>query len=166
MHSFFKNTKRTSPDLTTGFTIFEIMIVVVIMMIVVSIIWSSFSRLNKSQVLDKEIRDVASIINDARQRTLFSKNDSSYGIHFANNQVVLFRGTTYSSSDTSNEIKSLNSLVTISNISITGGGSDIIFNRLTGAVTNSGVITFTLNISPGTVKTITIANTGTVEISS
>lgn len=140
--------------------------VVLIMMIVVIITWASFSRLNKSQVLDKEIREVSSIINDARQRTLFSKNDSSYGVHFETNKVVLFKGTSYSSSAAENENKNLNNLVSITGITLSGGGSDVVFNRLTGSATKSGTITFTLGVSPGTVKTLTISGTGIVDISS
>ncbi len=161
--SFLKNSLRENRE---GFTLLEIMIVIVIMMIVVTFIWSSFSKINKSQIIDKEIREVASMANDARQRTIFSKNDSVYGIHFESNKVVLFKGGTYSSSSADNEVKSLNSLVGISSITLSGGGSDIVFSRLTGASVKSGTVTFLLNVSPGTMKNLIISNTGIVEISS
>jgi len=56
----------------------------------------------------------------------------------------------------------LNASDAVFNITLAGGGSDVIFNRLTGETSQNGVITLS---SPSTaqIKTVTVYKTGVVE---
>ena len=142
-----------------GFTIVEILVVLVIMGIIVTIVQSSFSRLNSSQALNTEADGVLSMVERARARSVSSENASEYGIRFASTSVTLFAGKIYGASST-NEIKNLNSNVRISNINLTGGVSDVYFNRLSGKPSATGTVALSLVGGASTTKTITIYNTG------
>jgi prepilin-type N-terminal cleavage/methylation domain-containing protein len=147
-----------------GFTLMEILGVVAIMTILMTIVLTSFSTLNKNQALDKSAKYIASIIEEARGNTLFSKNDSQYGIKFEASKVTMFKGASYSLSSPDNVVYDLNSLVTISNISLSGGGSELVFDRLTGNTSQTGTITVSLNSSSTSKAFITFSKTGIVEV--
>jgi prepilin-type N-terminal cleavage/methylation domain-containing protein len=147
-----------------GFTLMEILGVIAVMTILMTIVLTSFSTLNKNQALDKTARYVASIIEEARGNTLFSKNDSQYGVKFSASSVTLFKGATYSSSSPDNVVYELNPLVTISNISLSGGGSEMVFDRLTGNTTQTGTITLNLNSGTTTKAYVSFSKTGIVEV--
>ncbi len=142
----------------------EIVGVVAIMTILMTIVLTSFSTLNKNQALDKSAKYIASIIEEARGNTLFSKNDSQYGIKFESSKVTMFKGASYSPSSPDNVVYDLNSLVTISNISLSGGGSEMVFDRLTGNTTQTGTITVSLNSSSTTKAYVMFSKTGIVEV--
>jgi len=147
-----------------GFTVIELLTVLAIMGILITIVLTSFSQLNKSQALQKSARTVAAIINQARADTLSSKNDSEYGVHFETSQVVEFKGTTYSNVSPNNIYLPINPLVTLSNISIAGGGSEVTVVRLTGEASTSAVITLSLVSATTSTRVITVSGTGIVDV--
>ena len=114
-----------------GFTITELVIVIAILAIIVTIVASAFSKFNNNQSLGGAVGEVTSTLNEARANTLASYNNIAYGVHFQADKVVFFKGSTYSSSDPDNEDIILSSKISVSNIALSGGGSDVIFKRLT-----------------------------------
>ncbi len=152
--------KKKNPG-NHGFTLLEILMVIAIMGILITIIISSFSILNKSQALEKSVRQGASIVSQARSLTLSSKEDSNYGVHFESSALTLFKGPTYSALDANNIVTPLNNLVSITNIALTGGGSDVVFKRLNGSINTPGTITYTLSSKT---KSLTISATGLIEV--
>jgi hypothetical protein len=93
--------------------------------------------------------------------TLAGLNSQSYGVHFSSNQVIIFEGTTYDERASSNEIINLDSRSSISTISLSGGGSDIYFNRIYGKPNKTATLTisvgsFTKNVSVGALGNISI----------
>lgn len=146
-----------------GFTITETLIVIAIIAVIVTIVVSAFSKFNNNQSLGGAIGEVTSTLNEARANTLASYDNSAYGVHFQTDKVVLFKGGVYSSSDSDNEDVILSSKISISNISLTGGGSDVVFKRLTGKTDQNGTITLSLISDPTKTKTITIHGSGIIE---
>ncbi len=123
---------------------------------------SSFSLFNKSEALDKDTDAVVESLEEARSLTLSSQAASQYGVHFGTQKITIFTGTTYSSTSPSNKDISLATTDTILTISLTGGGSDVVFKRLTGETTQNGTVVIS---SPTTSKTrtVTIYKTGVIE---
>jgi len=156
---FFKKTKCG-----TGFTLLEVIIVLCIITIISSVTLVSLSGVGSKQSLDKSGLLVMSLLEQARSETLASKNSSEYGVHFDANQVVLFKGTVYSAGDSSNIILPLDSKVTLSNITLQGGGSEAVFQRLTGSAYNPGTLRISLISNSSVYKTITINSTGIIDI--
>ncbi len=149
---------------TRGFTLLEVAIIVAIVTILVTILLTSFSSLNARQSLDSSAELVRSVLERAQSLTLASEADAQYGVHFDANQVVLFKGATYSVDDPNNATSTLNARVIISNTTLSGGGSDVLFNRLTGNTSQYGTTTLSLINSSTTQRKVIINQTGTIQV--
>jgi prepilin-type N-terminal cleavage/methylation domain-containing protein len=145
-----------------GFTLLELVVTIGILGIMVYAVFTSLTTTNSRQTLDKNALGLAELLEQARVLTVDSKNSSQYGVHLATTSATLFSGTTYSSASSSNQIYSLGTTISISSISV-GGGSDVIFNRITGTTNNSGTVTLSSTKLSGVTKVITIYKTGVVE---
>lgn len=146
---------------SAGFTLLEIVIALGVVAIISVFSVSSFLRVNRDRALTTEVEKVLSLVGKARSFTLSAKDGGAYGVHFEQGKVVLFLGPVYTSGSASNETQVLNKEVRISSISLAGGGSDVVFSKLTGKTAQSGTITFSLVSTAGVTKVITIATTGT-----
>ena len=151
------------PNSTTGFSVAELLVVIAVIAILAALSASSFVNLNKTEAVDKTALLAISALDEARSLTLASKNSSQYGVHFEDSKIVLFTGATYSSGDSSNQVNLLNSVVRTSAINLTGGGNEVIFNRLTGATGENGSVTFSFRSDSTVTKTVTIYTTGAAE---
>lgn len=144
----------------------ELVVVFAIIVLLASIIITSFSQFRNTKVLDTGVENTLSALAKARGNTLSSKNAYQYGVHFEAAQAVLFRGATYSSSDTSNETIALDSALEIYPIppSLTGGGSDVLFDRLTGKTSQNGTVVIRVKSDTSKTKMITINATGIASV--
>lgn len=146
-----------------GFTIIEILISIAISIILLAIIVIPFKRMNETQILSKETANVMGVLNNARSQSLSSKGGVSHGVHIESDELVLFSGSVYSPSDPENVSISLNPLVSISNISLNGGVTNVIFDQLTGETTSFGTIRVSLIASTTQNRIITINATGIID---
>lgn len=153
MQHQFKNKK--------GFTLIEILIVMSILGLLSLIVFGFFVDYRKSQATTRDVELITSLLYKARSDAISSNSSSDYGVHFASSTVTTFKGSTYNISDPQNQNFSLLSGNFLSIIALTSGGVDVVFNKLTGETTQSGVLTLT--VSTGDVKTITIYPTGLVQ---
>lgn len=149
---------------SSGFTLLEILIVVFIVGLLSAISYSAFSNLNSAEALDTETNTILSMTERARERAVSSENSVEYGMHFASTTAVLFVSKTYSAGSSTNETENINSKVKVNSINLTGGMTDVYFNKLTGKPSATGTIVFSLVSAPGSMKTITIYNTGLSDI--
>ncbi len=140
-----------------GFTMIEILIVLAIIAIMIAVVLPSFSQMRKNEVLKSAVEDVASAINKAKSQSQSSIDSSEYGVHFETNQAVIFSGTAYSAVAASNQRVAITSPASITSITLSGGGSDIYFDRLSGEPNKTGTITISNGL---TSKIITISATG------
>lgn len=141
----------------------EIIVVIAIFTIAISAILNSFGQLNQNQVINKNTELVSTVLREARSLTLASRGGNQYGVHLESSQAVLFQGSVYNSSATSNVSYLLNPLGNISIITLAGGGSEVVFDRLTGDTSQSGTIKLSVIADPSSTRTITISGTGLVE---
>lgn len=146
-----------------GFSLIELLLVVAILGMITLISFASFPGFNSRQALDKDTYLVKATIEEARSLTLAGKNDNSYGVHFTDNSVTVFSGPTYSTSSSDNEVSLLNAKVRIATTTFAGGGSDIVFERLTGNTAQNGTVQLTLRSDTQSSTTVTIYKTGLVE---
>ncbi|OGZ44836.1 MAG: hypothetical protein A3J54_00695 [Candidatus Ryanbacteria bacterium RIFCSPHIGHO2_02_FULL_45_13b] len=147
-----------------GFTIFELLLVIAIIGILLAIVISGFSNLRQSSDFTLAVDEAVSFLQEARAKTLSSENDSMYGVHFETSQFVLFVGDTYNPANASNKVRVFPSSVQISSTNLTGGGSNVVFKRLTGETDTKGTITFQRTDDPSITKIIEVVSTGLASI--
>lgn len=153
----------SSSPRVAGFTLLEILIALFILSVAAYSVGSVFSAYNRRQALDAGADTVRALLSEARSLTVSSKNASSYGVHFDAGQAVLFAGTSYSASDPNNKTEKLHPAVRISAISLLGGGSEVVFDRLSGAAEKSGTVTVSLAADSSASRVITVRPTGIIE---
>ncbi|MFZ2072187.1 MAG: hypothetical protein WAV10_00685 [Minisyncoccia bacterium] len=140
-----------------GITIVEILFVIGIILIIFMIVIPSFGELRQKQMLKTASEDISSSLDKARGNAFASVGSSEYGVHFESDKIVIFKGTVYSNIDPNNEIINIISPANISNINLSGGGSEIYFNKLSGVSNKTGTITVSVSSFS---KIITISTTG------
>ena len=143
-----------------GFTALELLIVVSIMGLLIAIILSPFAAFRNSKMLDTASEETLTLLSEAPGNTLSAKAGYQYGVHFETSQVVLYRGATYSSTDVNNKVVVLDSALEVVSISLSGGGSDVLFDKLTGKTVQSGSIIIRVKNDTTKTRTITIVGTG------
>lgn len=148
-----------------GFTLIEIIVAIGVMAIIATTLFIGFSAATKSADLKTSAFKIVDALQFARTRTIASLASSQYGVHFEQTQYVLFRGATYNASDPNNIVYALSSSVAITNIALTGGGSDVVFDRITGKTAQNGTIKVQLAADATKFKTVEIAVSGRSDIS-
>ncbi len=147
-----------------GFTILELIIVVAIVAVLLVMVIPQFSRIKENQVLQSATSDVMSTLSKSRSETISSVNSSEYGVHFQSDKVIIFKGKTYSAGASDNEVITISTPASISNVTLGGVSStsgDIYFSRLSGAPSAVGTVTVSTSSFS---KTITISATGSVSV--
>ena len=143
-----------------GFTFIEIIISVAILATLTLIIVGSFSRFNKSITLSRDAERIVSMLNEARTNTIASKNGVQYGVHFEASRAILFSGAVYDENAIDNNAFLLKTFESISNVSLGGGGDNVVFNRVTGTTINFGSVTISTNSDDMSPRVISISANG------
>ncbi len=146
----------------SGLTLTELLIVLGIMALLVTIFMGTFISFRRSQALVMDTDTVVSLLRQARNQTLSSKNSLSYGVHFTAPKVTIFTGPTYDVNAPDNQDFVLSSGDTVLTISLNGGGSDVVFTRLTGETSQNGTVVIS-STGISRTKTVTIYKTGLVQ---
>ena len=115
--------------------------------------------------LDVGVAQILDILHEARNATLSSREDQVWGVHFEESRAVLFPGTTFVEPNSQNKVLTLDHLIRISAITLTGGGPNVVFKRLTGETDNSGSVTIALKSDESLTRVVSIISTGNAEIS-
>ena len=149
----------------SGISILELLMALAILAIVVSFIILNLTKFRNEQALQNTTSDIISLVNEARTKTISSVNSTTYGVHFEASRAVLFAGSSFTEPNSNNKQVDINSAVSIpvsGGINLNGGGSDVIFTRISGDTTNYGTIIVRLVSDATRQKTITINKTGIV----
>ena len=128
--------------------------------LIVAIVIPQFSKIRERETLKSGVENTVGALDKARNKTLASVASSSYGVHFQSDRVVIFKGIVYSVNDANNEVITLTTPSSISNVTlggVSGSSGDVYFNRIYGTPNTTGTVT----VSTGNYsKVITISNTG------
>lgn len=146
-----------------GFTALEILIVIAILGILLSVILPSFMNFRRSSLLNTDTMNLITLINRARLLSVSSKDDDQYGIHLESSKAVLFKGSVYSAGTTTNETHTFSTGLTLSSIAVNGGGSEVLFEKVTGATTQNATTTLLVTGTTSS-TTVLILQTGVATI--
>lgn len=147
-----------------GYTLIEISIAIAIIVLIAGLALMGLRIYKVSSELAGATEEGISFLETARTQTLASQNASQYGVHFETQRIVFFAGAIFNSADPANGEQVLPSSVEISLISLTGGGSDVIFQRLTGVTSQYGTVTLRLKNDVSKTRVITIEQSGAVHL--
>lgn len=143
-----------------GFSILEFVIVAGIVAAISTIAIASYQALVSRADLSGNAKNIISTINLARSETVTSNQANPWGVHFEADKYALFKGSVYSAVDSSTQIHTLPSSLEISDITLNGGGSEVLFTRITGQTANYGNITIRNKNQPTNLVNIAIEASG------
>ncbi len=138
----------------------EILLVIGIIGILLVITVLPFTTFRNSRALTQSTETLIAVLNDARTKTLASINGDQYGVALLSDRAVLFVGSVYDANATTNQSFFFESPVTLGTISLAGGGSSVLFKKLTGATDTYGTIV--LQMSGGEITTLTVLASGII----
>ena len=147
-----------------GFSLIEIIVVIAIGAVLVAAITVSFSSFRNSKTVDISADQILSVINEARVKTVSSEDYSRFGVRFEANRIIFFKGDIFTEPNSSNIETPISPLVEISDISLNGGGADMVFQKLTGKTGNNGSLRVRLKSDNDKYKTISVKSTGIANI--
>lgn len=148
-----------------AFTLIELIIIVAILVITASAVLSTQTSFLVDTYLntktDEFIQNLK--LSQSRAKSRFHNDSWSIYLDTPNNQFTLFKGSDYGTRDNAFDIlTSLPDSLSISDISLTGGGSTITFDQASGYTSTDGTITFSNNQNNSSV--ITINNRGLIAL--
>lgn len=150
-----------------GFTFIELMVVLAIFSIIAGIVLQQGASLSTAVELENAANNIDLKIRTAKTRSIGALNDKNYGVHFEPSRIVIFDGTSaYVDGAAGNEVFNLPQNVEINSITLYGGGSNIIFDRLTGNTSSYGNIGLRSKRDMSETKTIFINSNGQNSFSS
>ncbi|MFH1759144.1 MAG: hypothetical protein ABH822_01115 [Patescibacteria group bacterium] len=140
---------------SSGFSLFEVIIVVAILIAVVVIIVPSYRGFGSTNNLAVATDAVAQGLNQAQTLARSGEQGSDWGVHIATGRIIVFSGT-----DFTNREQSLDQIFTVpSNISSIGI-NELIFFKFTGLPQQIGEVILTNEFNR--FKIITINEQGSV----
>jgi len=132
---------KLARKLSQGFTLIELLIVISITIFILGLSTSTYTNFKSHSNLEITTNGVVEAIRLASSRAQVGRGDSKWGVKVNEREVVIFRGNSYSGRDPSfNE-----SLAFPSGIS-SSGISEVVFEKLSGATSNTGDIFISNNI--------------------
>ncbi len=145
-----------------GFTLMELIMVIVIFTVIASVTFYFFGGFNKKEILEKDAASLTALIRNARLLSVTSKDASPFSIHLESDKAVLFEGSLYVAGGLNEKTVEFSREVYMSAYSINNGGPDIVFTRLTGETLNYGTVKLSLRDDSAS-TTITILRTGVIQ---
>lgn len=156
MNKFFSKIDRNQK----GFSMMEIAMVIVIFAITAGLSVLFYQSMQVRSDIASVSSSFVELARVSQGDSAAGKNGVNHGIHLETSKYTLFEGNTYNANASTNYVVTLPSSVSIQNISLNGGGSDIVFTSPKGETNNYGTFSFTssqLNKS----QPITITKIGT-----
>lgn len=150
-----------------GFTLIEILVVVGIIVLFLGLSIPQLRSFQQVSYLQGTGEETVAALRLAKSKTLASEEALQYGVYFdaisTPNQYTLFQGSSYATrAPAKDEITVLKKAIEISAISL-GAGDEVVFERVTGAPSATGTITFRQVADPSRTKTVSVLTSGTIE---
>jgi len=149
---------------TRGITLIEILAVVAIVLLLSAMSLAAFSAFRAGKIMDVAVEVTMTAFSRAHFDTISSKGDQQYGMHLDSDKATYFVGPTYSGGASTNIVYALNPVLEIANVTLAGGGNDVLFNRLTGGTGQSGTFEIRLKGSTSIRTLVRVNGTGAVTL--
>ncbi|KPJ85932.1 hypothetical protein AMJ57_01310 [Parcubacteria bacterium SG8_24] len=104
----------------------------------------------------------ADSLHEARSGAMSGKGTRRFGVHFESDRFVLFEGAAYNPADPDNTVHDLPGDVSITDISLSDAGSDVLFASHRGVPSQYGTVEF--SDSGGETRTVTVGEAGMLDV--
>lgn len=153
-----------SGDTAEGVTLIELLVVLGIIVVLASLSVGVYISVRQENRLDAEAQKIVSVLRLAQNKTLASESFTTHGVYFdaVAGSYTLFEGTIFDALDPKNETMQLSAGVMLLNVQLTGGGTAVIFNRLSGVTTQTGFIELASAADTNERRTMCIKDSGSV----
>lgn len=144
-----------------GFTLVELILVIAIIAILAGATVPVLGNFTQRTQIDSTAREVVSALRFAQQKSMANENDSEFGVYFddANNEFIVFRGSSYGSFPAEDRVFTYPDSITISQ---GFASSEVNFEKLTGETADIGSITISNNVDG--LFTVTTSSLGKIEL--
>lgn len=140
----------------SGFTLLEMMLSVTILSLIFGMTIPMYRIFTVRNDLDIAVITIVQDLRRAQVLSQITDGDSSWGVHVSSGSILLYKGTSYVTRDSSfDEVTSIPTSIIVS------GLNDVVFSRLTGFPQNTG--TFSLTSSSNEIRNVTINQKGMVD---
>jgi type IV fimbrial biogenesis protein FimT len=147
-----------------GFSFVEMMVSIGIISLLAVIASYSFGDNLKNKELITITDDIVATLELARSNAITGKGSTAYGVKFNSDSYIGFVGSSYISSNQSNDVNTISSKYTISN-DIPGADDKIVFSKVKGESNHSSSVTVTISEVGGSrQKQVTIGTLGDVTV--
>ena len=147
MHKFATN---------SGITLIEVLLTISIVAILGVSVASVGARFLVSNYLENKTNELISFLQTAQINSLSGKENSNWGVKVANNQIILFKGSSYITRDPAFDLfTNLPNTINVTN-------QEIVFNKITGNPTST--ISFNLSNNIGQTNTVSINALGIINV--
>lgn len=154
-------TKKIFQTVSEGFTIIEVIISVGILSLIGALALVSFINSRNIRELTTSGQNVLSILRIAQSKTLGGEDNLPWGVRLERSQTILFRGPTFAGA-TFIQTHALPANLEIVNISLNGGGDDVIFKKVSGVTDQWGSFQVRVRSEPTMIFPVTVAPSGKV----
>ena len=134
-----KHNYKTLHD-NKGFTLIEVLIVVLVILAILSIAITSGRNFNDSVNLENTAKSINAKIKLAKARSVSALNGTNHSVRFEADKITIFEGSTFNVSVSTNEVFTFSDDIRIDIPTGLSGGDDLIFDRLVGSTNNTGNI--------------------------
>ena len=152
-----------------GFTLIEIIIVIAVIGILAVVGFISYISLQRSVEMESTAKQIVDTLREAQNKAMSIEELDNWSVHFESGEFVLFKGSDYATS-TTKEVNGLSPAVQITNLTLNGGGNDVVFDKLEGTTSNYGTginnaaLRVELTAQPSFYRTITITEEGKIDV--
>ncbi len=153
-----------SNDRSRGFTLFEIVVTLAILILLLSISITTFSAITKQQGLDKDVETAYSYLLQARNKTINGEDGMNYGVRFSTSSIEMFAGTSYQMGSTSVVTYYFLNRSYLYDVALSPAGSEVYFKKITGTPSATGTVIYRSTDDSTVEKRMTIHGSGLVEV--
>lgn len=119
------------------------MLIVLTLLVIIFALVALYSQASQVRAdLNSQVAIFVSYARLQQSEAAAGKNNQSFGLHLESDAYTLFEGGAYSSGNSSNDVIELPPTLEIQNISLNGGGVDVLFVAPHGETANYGTLDF------------------------
>jgi len=147
-----------------GFTLIEIMLVIIIGVVLGGIVVWGIAKQNHRQDIDLTATAIVATLREAAERSRSQSGGAGWGVYFKNpssgsgDYYALFSGSTFITGSTTNPLPASVQFTDPAD----GESKEVIFSRLIGLPNAAVTITLKLVNDPATTRTITVQANGAI----